>query len=137
LPPSAIVSDVENGSDFILFFSSDFNRRRRRDDSVRNGVGMEGFKEGDVEDGMNPAHGSGKVEFSGVRTDFGEDGEGTEPLCTQFLGRPLGLDVLGAKPDLRTDSESGRGGSELVGSDLILGLSGGDLLFDVGMELRK
>jgi hypothetical protein len=137
LPFPVIYSDIKNLVDFVLVFSRNLNWRRRRYDTVGDGVWMIGLEEGNVKNRMNFAEGSGKFESSGVTADGSKNFEGAKSFRAELLGRSFRFDILAAKPDLGSYVE-GRGGfAKLVGSHLILKLASPDLFLHIGVEFGE
>jgi hypothetical protein len=72
--PTTIELAIQNLCNFILEFTFNFDRRRPRPNTSRNGVGMSGFELRDVEYWMDLAHVSGKFDgkrsWSGLGNNF-------------------------------------------------------------------
>jgi hypothetical protein len=69
---------VKDFGNFKFQFSINFDRRRRRLDTVRNGVWSCDFELGNMEDRMYSTHGVQKMEGEGLATNFGDDHKRTQ-----------------------------------------------------------
>jgi len=78
--------------------------------SVRDGIGMVGFKVGYVESRMD-AHGEGKGEAVGMGGDFGFNGKGAEADVIKFGRGARGGKVATEEPDELTGCKGGERGT--------------------------